>query len=263
MLNKYKNWLIVNENSDSTVKSYIQRITDFLKETSIDSLDEDVIINYVLKLKEKLSSSTVNGYKCAIKSFLEFLKKDIKVPRPAKIEEKLPEFIDRKTFEDEVVKMAEVICPNPLKVKATLYFLFFTGIRESELLSLKRKDINLETRTAKIKIKKTKKENLVIFPEKVRDIIKHYFTIEPEKINAFNMTLGNIDYIFRVLNPYFKNIHLHIHLFRHSFATYLRSKNFGIEDIKELMGHKSIQSTMKYAHADINKIKEKYDKKIK
>jgi len=263
MLTKFKNWLTVNGKSEATIIAYLQRIKEFLKENSIDDITEEIIINYLLKLKETNSNSTVNGYRCAIKSFLEFLKKDITLPKQLKIEEKLPEFITRDIFEKEVIKVAECICPNPMRTKAVLYFLFFTGIRENELLSLKRKDIDLENRTAKIYNKKGKKEKIIIFTEKVRDILKYYFSVEIEQNNAFNITDKQIEYIFNLLKPKFKNINLHPHMFRHSFATYLRNRGFSIEDIKELLGHKSIQSTMRYAHADIKDIKEKYDKKIK
>ena len=263
MIKKYKDWLTVNGISNATIVAYTQRIEEFLKDVSIDNINEETIVNYLLKLKGNFSPSTTNGYRCAIKSFLEFLKKNISVPKQLKIEEKLPEFITRKMFEEEVVKTAECFCPNPLRAKAILYFLFFTGIRESELLALRRKNINLEDRTAKIHNKKGKREKLIVFTEKVRDIINTYFSVEPEKNNAFNISDKGMEYMFQVLKPFFKDVNMHPHLLRHSYATYLRSKDFSIEDIKELLGHKSIQSTMRYAHADIDKIKEKYDKKIK
>lgn len=263
MIEKYKKWLVINGNSNATVVAYIQRIDHFLKEISLDTLNEEALGDYLLKLKEKFSASTVNGYRCAIKSLLEFLKKDILVPKQLKIEERLPEFITRKMFEEELIKIAECVCPNPLKTKAVLYFLFFTGVREGELLALQRKDINLENRTAKIYNKKSRKEKQVMFTEKVKNILTTFFSVEPEKNNAFNVSGKNIEYICKLLKPFFKDINIHSHLFRHGFATHLRSKDFAIEDIKELLGHKSIQSTMRYAHADIKKIKEKYDKKIK
>jgi len=263
MLNKYKNWLIINGNSDATIVAYLQRIKHFISKVSLDTLDEEKIIEYLLELKQNNSPSTVNGYRCAIKSLLEYLKKDISLPKQLKIEQKLPEFITKEMFEDEVIRVVECIFTNPLKVKAILYFMFFTGVRESELASLQRKNIDLEKRTAKIFNKKGKSEKIVIFTNKVKTIISHYFSTENEETNAFNISSNAIRKTFQKLKPYFKNINLHAHMFRHSFATYLRTEGFSIEDIKELLGHKSIQSTMRYAHADIKKIQEKYDKKIK
>lgn len=263
MVEKYKNWLIVNGNSDTTIVAYIQRVTNFLSKISINNIDEEQITNYLLDLKKNNSPSTVNGYRCAIKSLLEYLKKDIKVPKQLKIERKLPEFITKETFENEVIKVVECICHKPLKIKAILYFMFFTGIRESEIVSLNRKNINLEKRTAKIYNKKGKSEKIVLFTKKVKDIISNYFSTENEITNAFNTSTNAINKMFKKLKPYFKDINLHAHLFRHSYATHLRNEGFSIEDIKELLGHKNIQSTMIYAHANIKKIKEKYDKKIK
>lgn len=263
MLNKYKNWLIVNGNSEATISAYLQRIDHFLNAVTIETLDEEQIVNYLLSVKEKSSPSTVNGYRCAIKSFLSYIKKEVKLPKQLKIEQRLPEFITKEVFENEVAKVAECIFTKPLKVKAILYFMFFTGVRESEIATLQRKNIDLEKRTAKIYNKKGKSEKIVLFTERVRDIISQYFSVENEDTNAFNTSINSIKKTFQKLKPYFKNVNLHAHMFRHSYATHLRSKGFSIEDIKELLGHKSIQSTMRYAHADINKIKEKYDKKIK
>jgi len=263
VVEKYKNWLIINGNSDTTIKAYVQRVNNFLSKISADKIDEEQIITYLLELKKNNSPSTVNGYRGAIKSLLEYLKIDIQLPKQLKIEQKLPEFITKETFEDELIKVVECICHKPLKMKAILYFMFFTGVRESEIVSLNRKNIDLEKRTAKIYNKKGKSEKIVLFTKKVKGIISDYFSTENEVTNAFNTSTNAINKTFNRLKPYFKDVNLHAHLFRHSYATHLRNEGFSIEDIKELLGHKNIQSTMIYAHANIKKIKEKYDKKIK
>ena len=264
MVEKFKNWLIVNGKSKNTINSYSFQIKKFLKDISISDITKENIYDYILNLKDNYANSSINIFLASLQSFLNFLEKDIKLPKALPIEEKLPVYITREYFENEIINNIKIMFPqNFLKVRAILYFLFYTGIRRTELTSLKRENINLEKRTAKIHIKKTKKEKIVFFTKEVRDMLKAYFSIENESKNAFNTSYESIQYIFDKLKKMLNNNKLTCHVFRHSLATYLRKKGFNIEDIKEILGHKNIQSTMIYAHADIKDIKHKYDKKIK
>ncbi len=264
MLNEYKNYLIINGKSKNTINSYISHISNLLKRVSLDNLTEKTINNYLLEIMENRSPSTMNICKSAIRSFLKFLKKDILIPKNEKIIEKLPEFITEDYFKKEVIPVIECVCKNPVKMKAILYFMFYSGLRISEIALLKRENINLEKRTIKFYIPKKKKERLgLIVGKKAKKFIEDYFSIEPEITNAFNISYHALKKRFADYNQYFKDINFHPHLLRHSFATHLRKNGMSIEDIKELMGHQNIQTTMRYAHVNIDDIKKRCDEKIK
>ena len=264
IIEKYKKYLVVNGCAYATIASYIQRVNYFLTKVELENISTETIRDYLFNLNDKFAPSTLNIYKCAIKSFLTFLEKDdIKVPKYSKRKKKLPEFVTLKFLENNIIPMAEVLFDKVLKTKTVLYFMFFTGSRVSEVASLKRVDFNLENLTVKVYSKKNKTERILPYPKKIRDILEQYFCFEEENKTAFNIRTGGIKVIFQKLNPYFKDINLHPHLFRHSYATHLRKLGVSIENIQCLLGHSNIQSTMIYAHADNSAIIEDYHKKIK
>lgn len=263
VLNEYSKWLEVNGKSEHTIKQYGQQIRDFLSEIKLEDISEETIITYLLKLKEKYSPKTVNLYRTAIKSFLDYSKKDIPIPKQLKIDQRLPEFITLKYFEENVIPIVDLVFENPLKIQTILYFMFFSGLRVGELSLLKRKNFNLKERTVKIFAPKTKKERIIFYNKKAKNLLEMYFSTTPETKNAFNAQTSTIKGYFNTLKPYIKDINFHPHLLRHSFANHFLVNNGEISVLKEFLGHASIQSTMRYAGLNQEQLKKKYDEFIK
>jgi len=262
-LEEYKNWLIINGKSKKTIYDYIDRMKIILN--SVSELTETNINNYILNLKENssLSIASINTFLIALKSYLSFLKLDIKLPRTFKLKKTLPHYITLEQFEDEVIPVIELSFANSLKLKALLYFWYFTGLRISEIVSLKRENFNFEKREVKVEIKKTQEERIVCFTEKASIYVQQYFSSELETLNAFNISANRIRYILKNINPYIKGVHLHPHILRNSFATHLLINGMDLKSVQDLLGHASIQSTVRYTRLTNKDIKEKYDKFIK
>lgn len=149
---------------------------------------------------------------------------------------------------------------NPFKAETFITFIYMTGLRKSEILSLKRTDINLEKNPCEIKIiGKGDKERFVYFAEKYSPKLKQrlieYFDSEPEEVNAFNMTKGKITYFVNKMNKYLKDRKITPHLFRHSFGKYLLDKGVPITYISRMYGHSSLQTTMIYLNPTNEQIK--------
>ena len=264
IIEKYKKYLLVNESSYSTITSYTQKVDYFLNQVKLEDISTETIQDYLLKQREKLLPSTLNLYKSALKSFLNFLEKDnIKMPKSAKLPKIPPEFITLKYFENDIIPMVEVICDKVLKYKTILYFMFYSGLRVGDVASLHRNNFDLEKKIVKVYIKKGKKEITIPYPKKVKDILEQYFSIEEEIKGAFNIKKAGIQAIFKKLNPYFEKINFHPHLLRHSGATHWRKKGIKIEDVQYLLAHENIQSTMIYSHADKEVIIENFHKMVK
>jgi len=261
IIKDFENWLSINVDSKRTVESYCKEVSNFLSHIKGENnLNQSTLNEYLKHCKEKYAPSYYNVILFALKKFMTFLKKDLEFPKQEKITLDAPDFMTREYFEKEVIPVVECIFENPLKVKAILYFMFFTGIRRKELTQLKREHINLKTRRAKVICGKRKKPRELIFNKTTTDIITRYFALENEVDNAFNVNYSSLGSIFQRIKPYLSEVNFRIILLRHSFATYYLKKGLDISEISKMLGHSQIQTTMRYANANIDDIQEKIDK---
>lgn len=255
MLNKFKEYLILNGYSNF---SYYYRIKEFLQEIKLENISEETVGKFILKKKETKAVETVNSYIKALKIFFKFIKKDIELPKLFKVTQKIPDSIPLEYFEKQIISFTDLF-NNPTKIKAILLFMFWTGVRPSELLTLKRNNINLDNRTAKIQVKKTKREKFVIFTKEVANSLKFYFITEQEELNAFNLKETTIKNIFLKLKPHFTDINLRPTLLRHSCATHFMGQGANMKFLQNLLGHKSIRSTERYLDTNLSLMKVMYD----
>lgn len=258
-LDKYKQWLIINGKAPNTVDTYIKKINKLLVKVKLKDINEETIIQFLSTLTEKFTPTTQNSYRNAIRSFLKFLNKNVVVPQNLKVKKKLPIGITETYFEKELLPLVDCIFQNPLKLKAILYFMFYTGVRVSEVPSLKREDVNLTERTAKIYAGKGNEERIVFFNNKTKEMLDTYFSVEPEDTNAFNTSKQSIQKKLHKIKPYCKNINIHSHLFRHSFATMFLANGGDLSTLSKLLGHKNIQTTMMYSGLQTHQLKVIYD----
>jgi integrase len=257
---KYKEWLIINGNTVNTVKCYLSCLEKYFSVYS--DMNEDNINSFFLSLQDNHKPSTINTFKYSVMSYLEFINKDFRLPKNQKIEETPPDIITPEFFENTLIPKVKVLFTNPLKIMALLYFMFYTGIRRSDVLSIKRENINLDTREVMIQQKKTKCYTVSFLTDKAKDIIKSYFVSEAEIKNAFNIGYDNIGRIFKIISNEFPDIKLHPHTFRHSIATHMIKQGVKEFKIQSILGHKNLNSTMKYVHLDKDDIKKEFDELI-
>lgn len=182
-----------------------------------------------------------------------------------KVEQKMPNYIKYEEMRDLVTAgITNVTWMNPAKTKVLLYFLFFTGVRRNELINLKRRDIDLKANNAIIRLPtKGKRERYVYYPAAVSELLRTYYRTEPETINAFNITVGQIGHFIEYLNLISPvKIHFSTHSFRHSFAKFLTRKGVDITCAQKLLGHKSITTTRMYYDPDQYVVEQIYRDKL-
>ena len=243
---------------------------------SIKDIKTVFIRSWLADIKSReLSNTSINRKISALKSFFRYLLKlgSIETSPVAgilspKISKKLPFFIDEK----DVKKLAEdVVFPDThlgKTEKLILTLLYTTGMRLSELINLKEKNIDYSYSTINV-LGKGNKERLIPTSASLLQSIKEYISNKPvskENIdNVFTNEKGkpfNPKTVYNSVRKYLTEVTLiekkSPHILRHTFATHLMNNGAEMNAVKELLGHSSLASTQVYTHLTIEKLKEVY-----
>lgn len=271
--------------NEKTLKAYqidLRQFSEASLSIDITEITRDTIENYIAYLHQNYKPKTVKRKIASLKAFFHYLEyKEILEKNPFnKIQIRfrephtLPKTIPLHTLE----KLLEAIY-NQRKIAITTYqkrnalrdiavieLLFATGIRISELCSLKYNDINLFDGIILIYGKGNKERRIYIGNKDVINILKEYrleFEKEIKNCNHFFVNQsGNTltdQAVRRMINKYANlaaiDLHITPHMFRHTFATSLLEADVDIRYIQEMLGHSSINITEIYTHVTVAKQK--------
>jgi len=171
LLQKIKDELKLRNYSPRTIESYLGCLADYFKYIKVIKKEPEInfIKRYLLEKRTRQQSpQTINLYLRAIKYFYREITKsktiiDIKF---AKTTSKLPVVLSR----NEIEKIINSI--ENKKHKLLIALSYSSGLRVSEVVNLKAKDINMEELTIYIKNAKGKKDRITVFPERFKDDLK-------------------------------------------------------------------------------------------
>lgn len=266
-------------NSPKTLENYslwLNRFINYIWDIDVTKIKAMHILDYRMYLNSlDLSKKTINYHIVAIRSFLKFcLKNDIDCMSPEKLElSKIPNREINYLLEDEVEKIMQapfLLKQNDLKRKrdsAILWMLYGTGLRVSELIQIKRSQINPDNKQfsvvwkwSKIRasfLTKKAKEALVDYLQARTDDSDHLFislsgnsrweALSRNSIEEIVRNYANLVWIEKKVTP---------HTLRHSFATTLLKRWADIRAVQTLLGHSSITTTQIYTHVDDKYLKE-------
>lgn len=244
--------------------------------TEIKSLD---VLDFRTQLvKRGLSKKTINYHIVAIRSFLKFcLKHDLDVMAPEKLElGKIPprtvSFLD----EDEIQSIMTMPVIHEKKAlkrardEAILHTLYGTGLRVSELVSLQKSDIKLDTNQFWV-IGKGSKLRSVFFTKNAREKLEKYMAMRHDDCPFLFINLSNFRSNTQITRNGIEELVKHYakmagidkkvtpHTLRHSFATSLIKKGADIRSVQTLLGHASITTTQIYTHVDDRFLKQVHE----
>ncbi|MCM8758665.1 MAG: tyrosine-type recombinase/integrase [Candidatus Omnitrophica bacterium] len=266
-------YLSVEKNlSTNTLISYrndIERFFRFLilKNIPLKYVRGKNLIDYMMFLKKKgLSSSSISRNISSVRGLYRYLisKGDVNPSilnlfESPKIERKIPEILNKQTI-DKLISTTNAK-NNHKKIRniAIIGLLATTGMRISELTSLKKDDINLTENWIRV-IGKGNRERIVFFPEEIKPFLSYCisqnegFLFETRKGKP--MTRQNV---WKIVHNSGKtaglNVSIKPHMLRHTFATLLLESGMDIRIIQELLGHKSISTTKIYAQVSKRHLK--------
>jgi len=272
--------------SVNTLKAYTNDLDQFsnfirtnFQESSIERSDHGMIRSWIIQLVESgIGSVSVNRKIATLRAFFKFLlaqnviSKDPMVKVTVlKTSKRLPSFIKESDMTHllDHVKFEEN--HEGQRDKLILELFYATGIRLSELISLKENQVDLRNRTIKV-LGKRNKERVIPFSESIVQTIEAYKVARKKELDSKNhgflFVTGSGDpcypmMIYRTVKKYL-SMHtssekINPHILRHTYATHLLNKGAEINAVKDLLGHSSLAATQVYTHNSIEKLKKVFD----
>lgn len=252
ILAKTERELKLRNYSPKTIKSYLRYINDYLKFVSKHKFnDKNEAIREFLSKKENKGASpqTVNLALNAIKFlYKEILKDkggiDLKF---SKRSQKLPVVLNR----EEIAKLIQA--PQNPKHKLILGLTYSAGLRLSEVINLRVKDLDSQNLSLHIKNGKGKKDRITIFSEKLKEDLENLVKLKNKNDYLFESSRGGkmkdrtVQKIFaQALKKSEIKKPASFHSLRHSFATHLLENGTDVRYVQELLGHNNIRTTQAY-----------------
>lgn len=267
----FKRYLLSKRYSVNTINTYSDALKSFLtfcntKAVKDISNADFISYNNDYILKHKFSSSYQNQIVNAIKLFFKIMKESSieieKIHRP-KREKTLPNVLSK----EEVLKIIDAT--ENLKHKTLLALIYSAGLRISEALNMKLKDIDSTRMLIHVKNAKGKKDRYTLLSEKVLLLLREYYLVYKPKEYLFEGQFGGM-YSSRSAQVILKQAAekagirkpITLHTLRHSFATHLLESGTDLRYIQDLLGHSSPKTTMIYTHVtndSLKKIKNPFD----
>lgn len=274
--------------SDKTIDSYsrdIDKFYDYLYREGliINQVDVQIIRNYLnIELSDGISPRSISRHLAALRHFFNYLVEKQIIPQnpfifvnSPKKSRNLPDVL----YLEQVERLFELNSQRNdelmLRDQAILEVLYGSGLRVSELVNLKRQDINLINRTMMI-FGKGKKERIVPFSKSALEYMKHYENELRPKLIERNKIDFDVEYFFLndlgrkittrgiefILNEIERKTgcyySLHPHTLRHTFATHLLEGGASLRDIQELLGHESLNATQIYTHITLENMQNQF-----
>jgi site-specific recombinase XerD len=271
-LKEFRTDLLARNSATKTLRLYDDQLSQFFDYCKgvPPKIDATQIREYMLYLKEEKNykPSSQNVAISAIQNFytrIMQLEWPLKIIGRPKVENKLPIILSQ----CEIKKVLSNI--TNLKHKVILSLMYSSGVRVSELLALMPEHIDSKQMYVMVRGGKGNKDRSTLLSTNCLNLLREYYRAYSPQKYLFNGWRESSPYSATSLANILKkavrkagiNKRITLHTLRHSFATHLLENGVNIFYIKELLGHKSIKSTLVYLHLcnkDIKKIENPLDR---
>jgi integrase/recombinase XerD len=282
-LNKYFQYLTVEKGlSKNTINNYRDDLNHFLnafnneKKSTDDLLGSDLNDFVILQSRSGKKTNTINRRLSATRNFFLFLQKEqlfnerLPQVKPPKLASNLPSILSIEEVE------ALLIAPQEdndaeMRDKAMLEVMYASGLRVSELLNLKRSQINYQKGIITIYGKGNKERRIPIGDYAIEYVIKYiegsrYKNINRDSpylfLNRYGKPISR-QFFFLRIKKYAKRVgidrSISPHTLRHCFATHMLENGAELRAVQEMLGHTSIATTQIYTHLSQKRILSAFD----
>lgn len=275
----------VKKTSENTELSYerdLRKLKKYLEEKDVfevESMTEEHLVSYIRQLTESgRKPATISRSIASVKAYFGYLlqnsiiDKDISCHLKAPhIEKKLPGVLSAEETE-RLLEQPKGSSPKELRDKAMLELLYATGIRVSELIALRLRDINLNMEY--IICIDAHKERIIPFGNVARSAVKEYLKNGRDKLvsdeknellftNCSGQAMSRQGF-WKLIKFYGNKAGIEAditpHTLRHSFAAHLVNNGADLKAVQEMLGHSDISTTQIYSQINQTKIREVYTK---
>lgn len=268
-------------NTELSYKRDLKKLNNYLVSKGVKdyrNVTTVMLRDYVDDMQNhNFSAATVSRTIASMKAFWQYLVMQEYVNEDAaaslkapKIEKKMPEILS----EREVTRLLEQPsgdAPKQIRDRAMMELLYATGIRVSELISLKVSDVNLTM--GFIVCKDANKERLIPFGAKAKNALMQYLNGTREIMvdsSSTDVLFANCSGeemsrqgFWKIIKYYAKKAGIVAditpHTLRHSFAAHLVENGADLKSVQEMLGHSDISTTQMYANMTHNHLREVYD----
>jgi integrase/recombinase XerC len=290
-MDEYLTYMRAEKNfSPHTVLAYKKDLLSFLDflqselkvKITPDFIHRNNIKNFLIHLsQESFDPSSIKRKLSTLRSFFNFLQKKLKIKSNPALSLKGPKRKRRLPLILSQAQMKNILEPHlyeekvaGLRDRAIIELLYNTGIRLSEISSLRREDVDFKTGEIRV-LGKGNKERIVPLGENASKTLVEYLDSK-DKVSS----LKNKETDFLFLNKYRKRLSrrgiarivkkygaevtedqkTRPHILRHSFATHLLDEGANLLAVKEMLGHESLSTTQIYTHVSMDRLKKVYKK---
>jgi site-specific recombinase XerD len=262
LLRRLENEIKIRNFSEKTIKSYLFSMKKFLKYSENKGLNKECVKSYIIEYLEKENPSSVAKDIYAVKFFFEnVLKEKLYIPT-IKRNKTLPDILS-------IIEIRILIKNSSnLKHRLIIKFLYGTGLRVSEIVNLKKCDLDFSEELIHVRLSKGKRDRFVKIPDSIKEDLEKFCELE-EGIYLFESNRGG-KLTTATIQAILKNSarkasigkRVYPHLLRHSFATHLLEQGTDLRVIQKLLGHVSVKTTQIYtqiSQASIRQVKSPLD----
>lgn len=255
--------MTIRNMSPTTQRAYVYAVQKFSRYfgRSPDQLEHEAVRAYQMHLVERgIAWPTLNATVCALRFFYGVTLGRTDVPERiphAREPRKLPVVLSP----DEVVRFLTAI--RDLKSRVALTTAYAAGLRVSEVVNLKIRDIDSSRMVIRVEQGKGRKDRYVMLSPQLLDILRSYWHLArpphwlfPGRDGEVPMRLGGLYDACRsacVAAGLTKQVT--VHTLRHSFATHLLENGTDVRIIQVLLGHKRLETTALYAQVATSTIR--------
>lgn len=280
LINDFLKYLDIERHySEHTIISYrtdLEEFKEYLGNKNIKDTDYKYIRNYLTYMfDKKYEKKTISRHISTLRSFYKYLleekiikKNPMTLISNPKLDKKLPNFL----YYDELEILLNIPDKSTilgLRDALILELLYSTGIRVSELINIKLKDINRSDKKILI-MGKGSKERYVLYGEVLDNLLDEYLSISRIKLNKNSEYLilnkdgnkitdrGIRLIISKILKKGEIDYHVSPHTLRHTFATHMLENGADLKSVQELLGHENLSTTQVYTHVTNERLRSVY-----